>query len=410
LPKKNKKETETLSQKFIIQPDYIQHENGYCYIVALPSVIPPGDSVETQISSIRLFENGREIGQPHSFHSDIRTKGKGLYSHWGRSLYFSTSDNTDPRKNKRIYSLEANLSVQKILKLVEDLETGGIDCFQLNDAINSLLEKSKLVNSSIIYDIYCFELYNRIYTARYGKKPDIVVELGPGKSGGVLLLFLYNGTKLAYSVDPFPILEIQPKKFFELVLKFNLFKSLCDSQYFQSNVNIIEIEAKKKYQINQGTFEHFPSNSGESLPFSDNSIDYLYSNAVLEHVIDPEQTLKEIYRVLKKGGITAHQVDLRDHRDFTKPLEFLTYSQEEWNRELAEIKKGSPSNHMNRWRFNDWKAGLMKVGFEIEEFYTNMFADKAYLQTIQPKLHSDFRSLSEEELQSISIFFVAKKS
>jgi len=172
----------------------------------------------------------------------------------------------------------------------------------------------------------------------------------------------------------------------------------------------LRLKQKKKYQINQGTFEHFPSNSGESLPFSDNSIDYLYSNAVLEHVIDPEQTLKEIYRVLKKGGITAHQVDLRDHRDFTKPLEFLTYSQEEWNRELAEIKKGSPSNHMNRWHFNDWKAGLMKVGFEIEEFYTNMFADKAYLQTIQPKLHSDFRSLSEEELQSISIFFVAKKS
>jgi len=395
----------------------INHSQGFMYCLDLPEYSHISDTLGANRSPLLLYENDVLLGSAHSPHVEIREIGLGRYSHWNNTLYFSTSDNTDPRKNKRIYSLEANwqenlnyLSVQKILELVEDLETGGIDCFQLNDAINSLLEKSKLVNSSIIYDIYCFELYNRIYTARYGKKPDIVVELGPGKSGGVLLLFLYNGTKLAYSVDPFPELEIQPKKFFELVLKFNLFKSLCDSQYFQSNVNIIEIEANKKYQINQGTFEHFPSNSGENLPFSDNSIDYLYSNAVLEHVIDPEQTLKEIYRVLKKGGITAHQVDLRDHRDFTKPLEFLTYSQEEWNRELAEVKKGSPTNHMNRWRFNDWKAGLMKVGFEIEEFYTNMFADKAYLQTIQPKLHSDFRSLSEEELQSISIFFVAKKS
>lgn len=231
----------------------INHSQGFMYCLDLPEYSHISDTLGANRSPLLLYENDVLLGSAHSPHVEIREIGLGRYSHWNNTLYFSTSDNTDPRKNKRIYSLEANwqenlnyLSVQKILKLVEDLETGGIDCFQLNDAINSLLEKSKLVNSSIIYDIYCFELYNRIYTARYGKKPDIVVELGPGKSGGVLLLFLYNGTKLAYSVDPFPELEIQPKKFFELVLKFNLFKSLCDSQYFQSNVNIIEIEAKKK--------------------------------------------------------------------------------------------------------------------------------------------------------------------
>lgn len=42
---------------------------------------------------------------------------------------------------------------------------------------------------------------------------------------------------------------------------------------------------------------------GEELPFQDNSIDFIYSFEVLEHVRDPQKMLREIYRVLKKDGI-----------------------------------------------------------------------------------------------------------
>ncbi|MBP6412631.1 MAG: class I SAM-dependent methyltransferase [Bacteroidia bacterium] len=43
--------------------------------------------------------------------------------------------------------------------------------------------------------------------------------------------------------------------------------------------------------------------SAENLPFEDNSFDMVYSSHVLEHIPDQQKALKEIYRVLKPGGI-----------------------------------------------------------------------------------------------------------
>ena len=65
----------------------------------------PSDSpTQLTVSSLRIFENGKEIGPPHSVHNDIRTAGKGRFSHWLGGLYFSTSDNSDPRTNGRTYT------------------------------------------------------------------------------------------------------------------------------------------------------------------------------------------------------------------------------------------------------------------------------------------------------------------
>ena len=40
----------------------------------------------------------------------------------------------------------------------------------------------------------------------------------------------------------------------------------------------------------------------EALPFKDGSIDYVYSSGVLHHTPNTEETLKEVYRVVKPGG------------------------------------------------------------------------------------------------------------
>ena len=39
-------------------------------------------------------------------HADIRSLGGGRFSHWGNNLFFSASDNTDPRTNGRTYTYQ----------------------------------------------------------------------------------------------------------------------------------------------------------------------------------------------------------------------------------------------------------------------------------------------------------------
>jgi hypothetical protein len=56
-------------------------------------------------SMLILLEDDLPLAAPHTAHDEIRRLGRGRYSHWGRSIYFSTSDNTDPRKNGRVYKL-----------------------------------------------------------------------------------------------------------------------------------------------------------------------------------------------------------------------------------------------------------------------------------------------------------------
>ncbi len=48
-------------------------------------------------------ENGRVLGDAHSLHDKIRRFGRGAFSQWGNALYFSASDNSDPRTNGRSY-------------------------------------------------------------------------------------------------------------------------------------------------------------------------------------------------------------------------------------------------------------------------------------------------------------------
>lgn len=55
-------------------------------------------------STLRIFEDGVEIGPAHTLHADIRAKGRGRFSHWKSSLYLSATDNSDPRTNGRTYT------------------------------------------------------------------------------------------------------------------------------------------------------------------------------------------------------------------------------------------------------------------------------------------------------------------
>jgi SAM-dependent methyltransferase len=91
-----------------------EHEVGHCWMTNLDAQQRGAElrgmsdqPHDARRSPVVLLENGAPIGTPHCAHDDIRRHGAGRYSHWGDTLYFSTSDNTDPNRNGRAYALTA---------------------------------------------------------------------------------------------------------------------------------------------------------------------------------------------------------------------------------------------------------------------------------------------------------------
>lgn len=62
----------------------------------------------------------------------------------------------------------------------------------------------------------------------------------------------------------------------------------------------------------------------------DNSIDLSVSNAVFEHIADVNATFAALSRVSRLGGLTCHQVDLRHHKNFLRPWDFLLIPNHRW--------------------------------------------------------------------------------
>jgi hypothetical protein len=106
------------SQK--LNPESILPNTGFGYST---KITPPAlaslfrrnaDTENSQSGSrARLFENAVSLQPAHSVHNEIRTSGQGRFSDWDGTLYFSTSDNTDPRVNGRQYELRDHMMLAK---------------------------------------------------------------------------------------------------------------------------------------------------------------------------------------------------------------------------------------------------------------------------------------------------------
>lgn len=99
-----------------------RHESGHCYLVEIPERYRKlaGDSLQ----GTELLEDGVPLPFPNALHDEIRKQGAGRYSVWGTSLYFSTSDNSDPSSNGRTYELNSSRGRIKLQGLVADSVSG----------------------------------------------------------------------------------------------------------------------------------------------------------------------------------------------------------------------------------------------------------------------------------------------
>ena len=112
-----------------------------------------GDTQWSQGSTLRIFENGKELGPAHTPRADVISQGKGKFSHFGNNLYFSASDNTDPRTNGRSYTYTTSTSYQSSViesSLVEasPVETSAGETTSTAPATAKPLNMSRVTASS----------------------------------------------------------------------------------------------------------------------------------------------------------------------------------------------------------------------------------------------------------------------
>jgi ubiquinone/menaquinone biosynthesis C-methylase UbiE len=102
--------------------------------------------------------------------------------------------------------------------------------------------------------------------------------------------------------------------------------------------------------------------SSEHLPFDDNSFDIIFCINVIYFWEMPEQHLKEIYRVLKPGGMFYtgfRPADTMLQLPFTK-YGFTLFSEDDWNRKLSD----SNFNYVSSEKLSS--QSVKQVGLKME--------------------------------------------
>jgi SAM-dependent methyltransferase len=122
-----------------------------------------------------------------------------------------------------------------------------------------------------------------------------------------------------------------------------------------------------------------------------NSVDFVFSQAVLEHIPVEEflLTMKECRRVMKPGSIASHTIDLRDH--LGEALNNLRFNENMWESDIFK----SSGFYTNRIRYS-----YMMHLFEAADFIVEKTEVLRWnkLPTPREKLALPFRNLPEDEL------------
>jgi SAM-dependent methyltransferase len=217
----------------------------------------PELSSHARPSAAVLLEDGQPLAGPgNALHDDIRKSGGGRFSFWYDYVYFSTSDDSDPRTNGRRYEIEYSVT-------------------PLQDVLSRLSNRLRAVRPPDVSAVA------RNYAA--DRQLDMWRRIGftPARETSMLDFGCGGGER----VDEFRRRGYQAFGC-DVLLPARPVGAL---QEHMTAAVIRPIELKP-YRI----------------PFDDGSFDLVFSITVFEHVLDYDSALAEIRRVLKPGGLAVH--------------------------------------------------------------------------------------------------------
>ncbi len=270
-------------------------------------------------------------------------------------------------------------------------------------------DRSALDQHTVHYAERAFEWMRREIEAHRGPIRGLrILELGPGHMLVPGVLFYVHGARSYTGVDLFPIAGRSSELYARL--RHHLAEwpplipmgGLADAraEALRRFDEVVKLDGPEAVLDETKVTCRYPVDAAR-LPFPDASFDVVFSIASFEHFSDPVAAIRECTRVMAPGGLALHQIDLRDHRDFLKPLDFLRYDDEEWKKLHTDL-----FCFTNRFRKSDFERAFAESGLAVSSVAVNMKA------TIDPalrsQLHPRFRDRPDEDLEALSAFFVAR--
>ena len=115
-----------------------------------------------------------------------------------------------------------------------------------------------------------------------------------------------------------------------------------------------------------------------NLPIKNNSYDFILCNHVLEHIIDDKKAMKELYRILRRGGTGIFQVPLNMTNKKTYE-DFTITDPNERNKAFGQY------DHVRVYGM-DFFERLENVGFKVEKCeYTLKLSEEEKIKYCLPK-------------------------
>ena len=413
----------------------IRHETGYAYISRIGVRSP---SSHRRPSSATVLEDDVPLpGPANAPHSDIRSHGNGSYSFWHGYVYFSSSDNSDPRTNGRRYSVSfsryESLPLASVVSRLRQIRPehllwaalywvcfcavwvkgklvgGGKRKQQSPPAATAApinLQKRVTSDSQLEADVsYALQVgqnYVRLLPEQWATlRGKSVLEIGPGINFGSVLLMSCFGARPMVS-DRFlaPWDGDYHPRFYSLL------RDRIRDTFPDADVSPLErVIARNSYGDVVREVACALEDMNE-IPAA--SVDIVFSNAVLEHVYDPEAALASLSRITKPGGLGFHQVDFRYHKSMDRPLEFLLTPDAEFDREFRKCH----GECGNRVRPMEYAQLFEAAGFQAT-WSSSLDVDDGYFREFVPRLRkasgSRYQHARAEELTSISALIRATK-
>ncbi len=130
------------------------------------------------------------------------------------------------------------------------------------------------------------------------------------------------------------------------------------------------------------------------------SVDWILSQAVMEHVDDLEGTYAACWRWLRPGGVMSHQIDFKSHGTAPQWNGHWAFSDFAWR-----LVRGARPYLINRQPHSVHVDLMMRAGFEI--LCDRTFRSSGGLP--RERLAGRYRSLSDDDLATSGAFIVARK-